>query len=90
MRIKFLMFTIVALLIAKPAYSVTEAEFYKMQEQLQNALMKINAMEQSMKQSKGEKSGVVKTKAKKGLTINTSGGGIKLNQVTKNLQLADV
>jgi len=78
MRIKFLMFTIVALLIAKPAYSVTEAEFYKMQEQLQNALMKINAMEQSMKQSKGEKSGVVKTKAKKGLTINTSGGGIKI------------
>ena len=67
-----------ASLMAQPAYSVTEAEFYKMQEQLQNALMKINAMEQSMKQGKGEKSGVVKTKSKKGLTIDTSGGGIKV------------
>lgn len=67
-----------ASLMAQPAYSVTEAEFYKMQEQLQNALMKINAMEQSMKQGKGKKSGVVKTKSKKGLTINTSGGGIKV------------
>ena len=71
-------FAMVALMI-QPAYSVTEAEFYEMQEQLQNALMKIQALEQVQKQqSSGKKSGVVKTKSKSGLTINTSGGGIKI------------
>ena len=71
-------FAMVAIMI-QPAYSVTEAEFYEMQEQLQNALMKIQALEQVQKQkSSGKKSGVVKTKSKSGLTINTSGGGIKI------------
>ena len=71
-------FAMVAIMI-QPAYSVTEAEFYEMQEQLQNALMKIQALEQVQKQqSSGKKSGVVKTKSKSGLTINTSGGGIKV------------
>ena len=36
-------FAMVAIMI-QPAYSVTEAEFYEMQEQLQNALMKIQAL----------------------------------------------
>ena len=71
-------FAMVAIMI-QPAYSVTESEFYEMQEQLQNALMKIQALEQVQKQkSSGKKSGVVKTKSKSGLTINTSGGGIKI------------
>ena len=71
-------FAMVAIMI-QPAYSVTEAEFYEMQEQLQNALMKIQALEQVQKsKSSGKKSGVVKTKSKSGLTINTSGGGIKV------------
>ena len=71
-------FAMVAIMI-QPAYSVTEAEFYEMQEQLQNALMKIQALEQVQKsKSSGKKSGVVKTKSKSGLTINTSGGGIKI------------
>ena len=66
-------FAMVAIMI-QPAYSVTESEFYEMQEQLQNALMKIQALEQVQKQkSSGKKSGVVKTKSKSGLTINTSG-----------------
>ena len=64
--------------ISQPAYSVTEAEFYKMQEQLQTALMKIQALEQVQKQGSEKKSGIVKTKLKKGLTIDTSGGGIKI------------
>ena len=71
-------FAMVAIMI-QPAYSVTEAEFYEMQEQLQNALMKIQALEQVQKQqNSGKKSGVVKTKSKSCLTINTSGGGIKI------------
>ena len=71
-------FAMVAIMI-QPAYSVTESEFYEMQEQLQNALMKIQALEQVQKsKSSGKKSGVVKTKSKSGLTINTSGGGIKV------------
>ena len=71
-------FAMVAIMI-QPAYSVTESEFYEMQEQLQNALMKIQALEQVQKsKSSGKKSGVVKTKSKSGLTINTSGGGIKI------------
>ena len=71
-------FAMVAIMI-QPAYSVTEADFYEMQEQLQNALMKIQALEQVQKsKSSGKKSGVVKTKSKSGLTIDTSGGGIKI------------
>jgi plasmid rolling circle replication initiator protein Rep len=49
-----------------------------MQEQLQNAIMKINAMEQVIKSKADNKSGSVKTKSKKGLTIDTTGGGIKV------------
>tara|TARA_Y100000590_G_scaffold460157_1_gene618848 strand:+ start:1623 stop:2975 length:1353 start_codon:yes stop_codon:yes gene_type:complete len=53
-------------------------EIAMMKEQLQNALIKIKALEQAVKQDrKVSKSGVVKTKAKK-LSINTSGGGIKV------------
>ncbi len=78
MKAKFLAFTMIVLFVAKPSYSVTESEFYKLKEQLQNALIKINALEQSVEQSKDMESGVVKTKSKQGLTIDTSGGGIKI------------
>ena len=80
MRSKFLpsILLMMAFLI-QPAYSVTDAEFNEMKDQLQNALMKIQALEQvQKKQSSGKKSGVVKTKSKSGLTIDTSGGGIKI------------
>ena len=80
-------FAMVAIMI-QPAYSVTEAEFYEMQEQLQNALMKIQALEQVQKQqSSGKKSGVVKTKSKSGLTINTSGGGIKIKSGSQKFSI---
>ena len=79
MKLRLLLpLTALVALISQPAYSVTEAEFYKMQEQLQTALMKIQALEQAQKQRSEKKSGIVKTKSKKGLTINTSGGGIKI------------
>ena len=80
MRSKFLPSIIVMMaFLIQPAYSVTDAEFNEMKEQLQNALMKIQALEQNQnKKSSGEKSNVVKTKSKSGLTIDTSGGGIKI------------
>ena len=79
MKLRLLLpLTALVALISQPAYSVTEAEFYKMQEQLQTALMKIQALEQAQKQLSEKKSGIVKTKSKKGLTIDTSGGGIKI------------
>ena len=79
MKLRLLLpLTVLVALISQPAYSVTEAEFYKMQEQLQTALMKIQALEQVQKQGSEKKSGIVKTKSKKGLTIDTSGGGIKI------------
>ena len=79
MKLRLLLpLTALVALISQPAYSVTEAEFYKMQEQLQTALMKIQALEQAQKQRSEKKSGIVKTKSKKGLTIDTSGGGIKI------------
>ena len=79
MKLRLLLpLTALVALISQPAYSVTEAEFYKMQEQLQTALMKIQALEQVQKQVSEKKSGIVKTKSKKGLTIDTSGGGIKI------------
>ena len=79
MKLRLLLpLTVLVALISQPAYSVTEAEFYKMQEQLQIALMKIQALEQVQKQRSEKKSGIVKTKSKKGLTIDTSGGGIKI------------
>ena len=79
MKLRLLLpLTALVALISQPAYSVTEAEFYKMQEQLQTALMKIQALEQVQKQRSEKKSGIVKTKSKKGLTIDTSGGGIKI------------
>ena len=79
MKLRLLLpLTALVALISQPAYSVTEAEFYKMQEQLQTALMKIQALEQVQKQGSEKKSGIVKTKLKKGLTIDTSGGGIKI------------
>ena len=79
MKLRLLLpLTVLVALISQPAYSVTEAEFYKMQEQLQTALMKIQALEQAQKQRSEKKSGIVKTKSKKGLTIDTSGGGIKI------------
>ena len=79
MKLRLLLpLTVLVALISQPAYSVTEAEFYKMQEQLQTALMKIQALEQVQKQRSEKKSGIVKTKSKKGLTIDTSGGGIKI------------
>ena len=79
MKLRLLLpLTALVALVCQPAYSVTEAEFYKMQEQLQTALMKIQALEQVQKQRSEKKSGIVKTKSKKGLTIDTSGGGIKI------------
>ena len=79
MKLRLLLpLTALVALVCQPAYSVTEAEFYKMQEQLQTALMKIQALEQAQKQRSEKKSGIVKTKSKKGLTIDTSGGGIKI------------
>ena len=79
MKLRLLLpLTALVVLISQSAYSVTEAEFYKMQEQLQTALMKIQALEQVQKQRSEKKSGIVKTKSKKGLTIDTSGGGIKI------------
>ena len=79
MKLRILLpLTVLVTLISQPGYSVTEAEFYKMQEQLQTALMKIQALEQVQKQRSEKKSGIVKTKSKKGLTIDTSGGGIKI------------
>ena len=79
MKLRLLLpLTALVALVCQPAYSVTEAEFYKMQEQLQTALMKIQALEQVQKQGSEKKSGIVKTKSKKGLTIDTSGGGIKI------------
>tara|TARA_B100000989_G_scaffold149499_1_gene111471 strand:- start:523 stop:1887 length:1365 start_codon:yes stop_codon:yes gene_type:complete len=81
MRSKFLPSIVVIMMafLTQPAHSVTDAEFNEMKEQLQNALMKIQALEQVQKQKNSDKkSGVVKTKSKSGLTINTSGGGIKI------------
>ena len=80
MRSKFLPSILLMMaVLTQTAYSVTDTEFNEMKEQLQNALMKIQALEQVQKQqSSVEKSGVVKTKSKSGLTIDTSGGGIKI------------
>ena len=80
MRLKFLPSIILMMaFITQPAYSITEAEFSEMKEQLQNALMKIQVLEQAQKQQSSiNQSGVVKTKLKSGLTIDTSGGGIKI------------
>lgn len=80
MRLKFLPSILLMMaFLSQTAYSVTDTEFNEMKEQLQNALMKIQALEQVQKQqSSVEKSGVVKTKSKSGLTIDTSGGGIKI------------
>ena len=48
MRSKFLPSIIVMMaFLTQPAYSVTDAEFNEMKEQLQNALMKIQALEQN-------------------------------------------
>ena len=67
MKLRLLLpLTALVALVCQPAYSVTEAEFYKMQEQLQTALMKIQALEQVQKQRSEKKSGIVKTKSKKG------------------------
>ena len=73
MRLKFLPSILLMMaLLSQTAYSVTDTEFNEMKEQLQNALMKIQALEQVQKQqSSVEKSGVVKTKSKSGLTIDT-------------------
>ena len=47
---------VMMILFAQPAYSVTDAEFNEMKEQLQNALMKIQALEQVQKKhSSGKK-----------------------------------
>ena len=80
MRLKFLPSIILMMaFVTQPAYSITEAEFSIMKEQLQNALMKIQVLEQAQKQQSSiNQSGVVKTKLKSGLTIDTSGGGIKI------------
>ena len=70
MKLRILLpLTVLVTLISQPGYSVTEAEFYKMQEQLQTALMKIQALEQVQKQGSEKKSGIVKTKSKKGLIM---------------------
>ena len=88
MKLRLLLpLTALVALICQPAYSVTEAEFYKMQEQLQTALMKIKALEQVQKQRSEKKSGIVKTKSKKGLTIDTSGGGIKIKSGEQNFAI---
>jgi phosphate-selective porin OprO/OprP len=78
MKLKLLLPVAMAALMIQPAYSVTEYEFQEMQEKLQNAIIKINAMEQVIKSKADNKSGSVKTKSKKGLTIDTTGGGIKV------------
>ena len=64
MRLKFLPSILLMMaFLSQTAYSVTDTEFNEMKEQLQNALMKIQALEQVQKQqSSVEKSGVVKTK----------------------------
>ena len=69
MKLKLLLPVLtMVILIAESAYSVTDAEFYKMQEQLKTALMKINALEQIQKQSSDNKKGLVQSKSKKELS----------------------
>lgn len=58
----------------------------QMQEQLQDVMMKTNAMEQQAKKAAegaGEKGGMVKSK-KEDITISTSGGGIKVKSSKGN------
>ena len=66
-----------ALTFSSLSFADAHADIAEMKEQLQNALIKIKALEQAAKQDrKGQKGGIT-TKAKK-LSINTSGGGIKI------------
>lgn len=65
-------------ILAQPVYSVTDEEVASMQEKLQDALMKIEALEQTQKQLSKPKSDAVVTKSKKGLSIDTTGGGISV------------
>ena len=76
MKLKLLVPVILSILIVNPSYSVSEQEFNEMKELLQNALIKINALEQAQKQNLSNSKSNVITKADK-LSINTSGGGIK-------------
>ena len=50
MKLKLLVPVILSILIVNPSYSVSEQEFNEMKELLQNALIKINALEQARKQ----------------------------------------
>ena len=77
MKLKLLGPVILSILIVNPSYSVSEQEFNEMKELLQNALIKINALEQAQKQNLSNSKSNVITKADK-LSINTSGGGIKI------------
>ena len=77
MKLKLLVPVILSILIVNPSYSVSEQEFNEMKELLQNALIKINALEQAQKQNLSNSKSNVITKADK-LSINTSGGGIKI------------
>ena len=77
MKLKLLVPAILSILIVNPSYSVSEQEFNEMKVLLQNALIKINALEQAQKQNLSNSKSNVITKADK-LSINTSGGGIKI------------
>jgi len=77
MKLKLLVPVILSISIVNPSYSVSEQEFNEMKELLQNALIKINALEQAQKQNLSNSKSNVITKADK-LSINTSGGGIKI------------
>ncbi|GIR92124.1 MAG: hypothetical protein CM15mP93_03110 [Thiotrichaceae bacterium] len=75
--LKKVTFMFFALTFSSLSFADAHADIAEMKEQLQNALIKIKALEQAAKQDrKGQKGGIT-TKAKK-LSINTSGGGIKI------------
>ena len=75
--------TFAALLVvtAKPALSVSDAEYAALLDKVQDLQAKVNAMQQSAE--KKPKSGYVKSK-KENLTISTTGGGIKIKSSNGN------
>ena len=75
--LKKVTFILFALTFSSLSFADAHADIAEMKEQLQNALIKIKALEQAAKQDRKGKKGGITTKAKK-LSINTSGGGIKV------------
>ena len=75
--LKKVTFILFALTFSSLSFADAHADIAEMKEQLQNALIKIKALEQAAKQGRKGKKGGITTKAKK-LSINTSGGGIKI------------